>query len=170
MANNNVVGTVMSNLGLERYLSKLNINLTRTKVGDRHVATKMQELGCNLGGEQSGHIILSDYATTGDGLITSLQVLSCAVQEQCPISELSKGFEETPQILKNVPLKNTNTLQNEDILNTIKLSEEKLGKTGRILVRLSGTEPLVRVMAEGDNLDTIKQIVDDICDKISKYN
>lgn len=170
LANNNVVGTVMSNLGLERYLSKLNINLTRTKVGDRHVATKMQELGCNLGGEQSGHIILSDYATTGDGLITSLQVLSCAVQEQCPISELYKGFEETPQILKNVPLKNTNTLQNEDILNTIKLSEEKLGKTGRILVRLSGTEPLVRVMAEGDNLDTIKQIVDDICDKISKYN
>lgn len=166
LSTNCIVATVMSNLGLERFLNKLNLELIRTKVGDRYVAEKMRELGCNIGGEQSGHIIFSDYGATGDGLIAALQILACAVQNNKPISELCKEFETVPQILKNVKANGASAMQSEQVKQAIEAANTHLAKEGRIVVRPSGTEPLVRIMAEGDNVALLKQSVDNIVEAI----
>lgn len=159
-----VVSTVMSNLGLERYLKSIGLKMHRTQVGDRYVAEEMRTQKCNLGGEQSGHIILSDYNTTGDGLVAALQVLAALKESNKPMSQLAQAFIPLPQILKNFRYENS---QNPDELiarsqKTIDAAERKLNGTGRILIRKSGTEPLIRVMAEGDDLAVVEGITDSI--------
>lgn len=171
LANEYIVGTVMSNLGLERYLANLNLKLIRTPVGDKHVAQKMKELNANLGGEQSGHIILSNYACTGDGIISALQVLNCMVQEQKTISSLISDFAFVPQILKNVNIaNNVKPLENIEIQNFIENSKQKLGNKGRLLIRASGTEPLIRVMGEGDDIALVELLVNQICEELKNFN
>ncbi|MFN7038611.1 MAG: phosphoglucosamine mutase [Alphaproteobacteria bacterium] len=165
--NSSIVATVMSNIGLERYLNSLKLHLIRSNVGDKHVMLKMQESGANIGGEQSGHIILSDYSTTGDGLIAALQILSVIVESQKPASEVLNLFEPFPQILKNVKFDKISPLENVNIQTLIKAKEEEIGDRGRILVRKSGTEQLIRIMAEGDDISFITNIVDEIVDNIS---
>lgn len=167
---NGVVATVMSNLGLERYLDEKGMKLVRTPVGDRYVVETMRADGYNLGGEQSGHMIMSDYATTGDGLLTALQILFIVKNAGKKASETLKMFEPVPQILKNVRYKSGQPLQDENVLKIISQSEEKLKGRGRILVRASGTEPVIRVMAEGDNLPEIEEAVNDICNTIEKVS
>ena len=154
-----VVATVMSNLGLERYLEDLGIGLVRTGVGDRYVVEKMRELGINVGGEQSGHIVLSDYATTGDGLIAALQVLGACVEAKKPASVVGRLFKPLPQLLKNVPGE-PSALETSPVKSAVREAEAALGKTGRLLVRPSGTEPLLRVMAEGDDQKVVAAAVD----------
>ena len=146
-----VVATVMSNLGLERVLAAHGIDLHRTKVGDRYVMEKMREGGFNLGGEQSGHIILSDVSTTGDGLIAALQVLSALVESDKPMSVLGRQFEPAPQVLKNVRIAKGKPLETASVKAAIADAEASLQGKGRIVVRASGTEPLIRIMAEGDD-------------------
>jgi phosphoglucosamine mutase len=143
-----VVATVMSNLGLERYLSGLGLNLVRTAVGDRYVLEHMREHGYNLGGEQSGHIIMSDYTTTGDGLVAALQLLSVVVRRQRPVSEVCHSFDPLPQILKNVRYKSGQPLQNDSVVTAIESARQRLGNAGRLVIRPSGTEPVIRVMGE----------------------
>lgn len=167
---NGVVATVMSNLGLERFLDEKGMNLIRTPVGDRYVVEKMRADGYNLGGEQSGHMIMSDYATTGDGLLTALQILLIVKDAKQKSSQTLKMFSPVPQILKNVRYKSGNPLQDSNVLKMISQSEEKLNGRGRILVRASGTEPLIRVMAEGDNLIEVETAVNDICNSIEKVS
>ena len=151
LATDSVVTTQMSNLGLEQFLETEGLTLDRTQVGDRYVVERMRESGANLGGEQSGHIVLSDYATTGDGLIAALQVLSLLVQSDKPASQLLHVFKPAPQLLKNVRYEpGTAPMERDSVKSAIEAAEAKLGEKGRILVRKSGTEPLVRVMAEGD--------------------
>lgn len=151
LATDSVVATQMSNLGLEQFLETEGLTLDRTQVGDRYVVERMRESGANLGGEQSGHIVLSDYATTGDGLIAALQVLSLLVQSDKPASQLLRVFKPAPQLLKNVRYEpGTAPMERDSVKSAIEAAEAKLGEKGRILVRKSGTEPLVRVMAEGD--------------------
>ena len=157
-----IVATVMSNLGLERYLSGLNLGLVRTPVGDRYVVEKMREQGFNLGGEQSGHMIMSDFATTGDGLIAALQILTIMRLGEKPISELGRVFEPLPQLLKNIRFSSGAPLEDKRVIEGIKQGETRLGKQGRLLVRKSGTEPLIRVMGEGDDEALVTQVVDDI--------
>ena len=159
---NGLVATVMSNLGLERHMQKLGLTLERTKVGDRYVMERMREGGFNIGGEQSGHVILSDYATTGDGLIAALQVLAERVESGKPMSELGRQFETVPQLLKNVKYTGQNPMEREAVKQAIKAGEETLKGTGRVLVRPSGTEPLIRVMAEGDDADQVRNVVNSI--------
>ena len=154
-----IVATVMSNLGLERYLEDLGIGLVRTGVGDRYVVEKMRELGINVGGEQSGHIVLSDYATTGDGLIAALQVLGACVEAKKPASVVGRLFKPLPQLLKNVPGE-PSALETKPVQSAVREAEAALGKTGRLLVRPSGTEPLLRVMAEGDDQKVVAAAVD----------
>jgi len=161
-----LVATVMSNLGLERHMRKLGLSLERTKVGDRYVMERMREGGFNIGGEQSGHVILSDYATTGDGLIAALQVLAERVESGKPMSELGRQFETVPQLLKNVKYTGQNPMEREAVKAAIKAGEEALKGTGRVLVRPSGTEPLIRVMAEGDDADQVREVVNAIIDAI----
>ncbi len=163
-----LVSTVMSNLGLERYVESLGLKLARTKVGDRYVIERMRADGINIGGEQSGHIILSDYATTGDGLLAALQVLAEAQQMQRPMSEAARLFEPFPQILKNVRFaRNTpNPLELAVVKRAIAAGEEVLAREGRVVIRESGTEPLIRVMAEGQDLRAVQRVVDDICGTI----
>lgn len=156
-----VVTTLMSNLGLERYLQSQHIQLLRTAVGDRHVVAKMRQHNLNVGGEQSGHIILSDYITTGDGLIAALQVVAAVLEAGRPVSEVAHLFEPMPQILKNVRVP-AQTLQHPQVKTCIAGQEARLGKAGRILVRPSGTEALIRVMAEGDDLQQVNQAVNEI--------
>ena len=163
-----IVATVMSNLGLERYLNGRGLNLARTAVGDRYVLEHMREHGYNVGGEQSGHIILSDYSTTGDGLIAALQVLSVVQNKGKPVSEVCHLFEALPQILKNVRGQTGASLKNEKVIAAIKAGEARLGAGGRLLVRPSGTEPMVRVMGEGDDHGELNEIVDSICSAIAK--
>jgi phosphoglucosamine mutase len=158
-----VVSTVMSNLGLERFLADKDIKLERTPVGDRHVVSKMKETGFVLGGEQSGHIILSDYSTTGDGLLAAAQILSVLKMKDKKASEVLHLFDPLPQILKNVPYKNKDPLHSEKVLNAIEAAEKSLANDGRLLVRASGTEPLIRVMAEGDDSKLVETIVQDLC-------
>jgi len=146
-----IVATVMSNLGLERHLAGMDLALHRTKVGDRYVAERMRESGCNLGGEQSGHMILSDFATTGDGLVGALQVLALLVEEKRPASEVCRRFEPLPQKLVNVRYNGASPLGDEEVERAIKAAGDRLGTRGRILVRASGTEPLIRVMAEAED-------------------
>jgi phosphoglucosamine mutase len=163
-----VVSTVMSNLSLENYLNSLGLDLKRTPVGDRYVAEVMRAASYNLGGEQSGHLIFDDYATTGDGLIAALQVLVVLVTSGKPASEICDMFEPLPQLLKNVRFNGGSPLKNSDVKAAIADAESKLGKSGRVLIRKSGTEPLIRVMAEGEDLAVVEALVDGICETISK--
>jgi len=158
-----LVATIMSNLGLERRLAKQGIGLHRTAVGDRYVVEKMRSLGCNLGGEQSGHIILSDYATTGDGLIAALQVLAAIVQTGKHASEVCRVFEPVPQLLRNVRFGHGRPLETARVKRAIAAAEARLGKEGRLVIRNSGTEPVIRVMAQGEDESLLTGIVDDIC-------
>ena len=161
-----VVATVMSNLGLERYLSEQGIGLHRTAVGDRYVVEKMRSLGCNLGGEQSGHIILSDYATTGDGLIAALQVLAAIVETGKRASEICRVFEPMPQLLRNVRFGDGRPLETAGVKRAIADAEARLGQRGRLVIRNSGTEPVIRVMAQGEDETLLASVVDDICEAI----
>lgn len=163
LAGGGVVATVMSNLGLERYLEGHGVSLLRTRVGDRYVLERMRADGYNLGGEQSGHIILSDYATTGDGLIAALQVLAVAVQSGAPMSEVAQIFTPYPQILHNVRVATSGEpLEAAAVKQATRDGESRLGKEGRIVIRKSGTEPLVRVMAEGEDSALVAAVVADI--------
>jgi phosphoglucosamine mutase len=162
-----IVATIMSNLGLERHLQALGMSLARTAVGDRYVLEHMRENGFNVGGEQSGHIILSDYSTTGDGLIAALQVLACVKKEDRPVSEVCHRFEPVPQILKNVRYKKGQPLAEDKVVNAIEDARKRLGQGGRLVIRPSGTEPVIRVMAEGDDRDLVEKVVDDVVDVIS---
>jgi phosphoglucosamine mutase len=163
-----IVATVMSNLGLERYLASKGLTLARTKVGDRYVVEHMRANGFNVGGEQSGHIVLSDFSTTGDGLIAALQVLGEVVRQQKPVSEVCKLFTPLPQLLKNVRFTSGKPLENAEVKSAIRDAEATLGKSGRLLIRPSGTEPLIRVMAEGEDEAMVKKIVEQLCAVIVK--
>ncbi|MEM9575227.1 MAG: phosphoglucosamine mutase [Pseudomonadota bacterium] len=154
-----IVATVMSNLGLERFLQDKGLDLARTKVGDRFVVEHMREHGYNVGGEQSGHIILSDYATTGDGLISALQVLACLKQSDKPASEACRKFEPVPQLLKNVRHSGGKPLEHKLVVEAIEEAKSELGNSGRLVIRPSGTEPLIRVMAEGDDKALVNKVV-----------
>ena len=162
-----VVATIMSNLGLERYLNGLNLDLVRTAVGDRYVVEQMREKGFNLGGEQSGHMIMSDFATTGDGLIAALQVLTVMRLTDKPVSMLGRVFEPLPQLLKNVRFSGDSPLDAELVQQAIAEGENRLGNSGRLVIRKSGTEPLIRVMGEGDDAGLVGSVVDDIVETIS---
>ena len=157
-----IVATVMSNLGLERYLVGKGLSLQRTKVGDRYVVEHMRAKGFNVGGEQSGHIILSDFVTTGDGLVAALQVLSVVVAEGKPVSEICHRFDPVPQILRNVRYSNGLPLENDEVKSAIDAGRLRLGESGRLVIRPSGTEPLIRVMGEGDDRDLVEAVVSDI--------
>ena len=158
-----VVATVMSNLGLERKLAESGVGLTRTQVGDRYVLEEMRTSGCNVGGEQSGHIILSDHSTTGDGLIAGLQVLAALVDLDRPASEVLNQFDPVPQLLKNVRFNGGAPLDDKDVKARIAAAESDLKGRGRLVIRKSGTEPLIRVMAEGDDPALVERLVDEIC-------
>ena len=158
-----VVATVMSNLGLERHLQRHRIELVRTQVGDRYVLAEMRARGANVGGEQSGHIILTDHSTTGDGLVAGLQVLACMVDSGKTASALLQQFEPVPQLLKNVRYEKGEPLDDARVIKRIAAAEKQLNGKGRLVIRKSGTEPLIRVMAEGDDLAEVEAIVDDIC-------
>jgi phosphoglucosamine mutase len=158
-----VVATVMSNLGLERFLATRGLTLDRTAVGDRAVVARMREGGFNLGGEQSGHVILSDFSTTGDGLIGALQVLAVLVRTDKPMSALARQFEPVPQKLENIRFSGAaKPLEDAKVLAAIAEGEARLNSSGRLLVRASGTEPLIRVMAEGDDAKLVAQVVRDV--------
>ncbi len=166
LSGNGIVTTVMSNLGLERYLAGQGLAMVRTPVGDRYVSEYMRAHGFNVGGEQSGHIILSDYSTTGDGLVAALQVLAVVCQEQKPVSEICHRFDPVPQIKRNIRFKGGEPLENEKVKQVISAAETKLGDAGRLVIRQSGTEPVIRVMGEGDNADLVGEIVDEIIDAL----
>ena len=163
-----VVGTVMCNLGLERHLKQLGLELIRTPVGDRYVLEYMRAHGYNLGGEPSGHIIMSDYTTTGDGFIAALQVLAMVKRSGKPVSEVCHRFEPLPQVLKNVRYKNGRPLENAAVLKAIAGAEKKLGRGGRLIVRPSGTEPVIRVMGEGDDKGVVEAAVDDVVEALTE--
>ena len=168
LAGGGVVATVMSNLGLERFLGERNLRLERTAVGDRSVMKRMREGGYNLGGESSGHIILSDFSTTGDGLLAALQVLAVLKAGDRPMSALARQFEPAPQKLENVRFTSGKPLEAEGVKAAIADAEQKLGTGGRVLVRASGTEPLIRVMAEGDDEALVNQVVSEIVGAVRK--
>ena len=157
-----VVATVMSNLGLERFLGEQGLSLQRTSVGDRYVMARMREGGFNLGGEQSGHVILSDFSTTGDGLIAALQVLAVMIETQLPMSALARQFEPVPQLLENVRFTGGKPLEAKTVKEAIADGESQLNGAGRIVVRASGTEPLIRIMAEGDDPALVRKVVKSI--------
>jgi phosphoglucosamine mutase len=163
-----LVSTVMSNLGLERYMQSHGLSLARTKVGDRYVVEHMREHGFNVGGEQSGHIVMSDYATTGDGLLAALQVVSEVVRQGKPVSEVCNLFEPLPQVLKNVRFSGGKPLEDNKVIASIADAEKRLVGKGRLVIRPSGTEPLIRVMAEGEDAFMVNQIVDELCGVIAK--
>lgn len=164
-----VVATIMSNLGLERFLNGLNLCLERTNVGDRHVVEHMQSQGFNVGGEQSGHIVLSDFGTTGDGLVSALQILSCMKEMDRPLSALCDKFEPVPQILKNIPLKGkSKALSKEGVQKAIAAAAADLGKSGRLVIRPSGTEPLLRIMGEGDDQATLEAAIGKVIEAIER--
>ncbi|HUW79425.1 MAG TPA: phosphoglucosamine mutase, partial [Acidocella sp.] len=163
-----IVATVMSNLGLERFLGAQGLSLHRTQVGDRYVAEAMRAERKNLGGEQSGHVILSDFATTGDGLIAALQVLAVLVRSGKRASETCRVFAPLPQLLRNVRYGGPSPLRLPEIQFAIALAADRLKTTGRVLIRASGTEPLIRVMAEGEDSALIQQIVEELCGTIAQ--
>jgi phosphoglucosamine mutase len=163
-----VVATVMSNLGLERFLNKLQLKLERTQVGDRYVMERMRQGGFNLGGEQSGHVILSDFSTTGDGMIAALQVLSVLVKSRRSMSELARQFEPVPQKLENVRIAGGKPLEHADVQQAIKDAEARLNGSGRLVIRASGTEPLIRIMAEGDDEALVGKLVKDLAGAVKK--
>jgi len=162
LAGGGIVATVMSNLGLERYLETLELGMERTPVGDRYVVEHMRRHGYNVGGEQSGHIVLSDFSTTGDGLVTALQILAVVAQSGKPVSEVCNRFDPLPQVLTNVRYTNGQPLDNIAVRRAIDSGKSKLGTTGRLVIRPSGTEPVIRVMAEGDDEGLVKTVVSDI--------
>lgn len=163
-----VVATVYSNLGLERFLAERDLKLERTAVGDRAVMMRMRSGDYNLGGEQSGHIILSDFSTTGDGLISALQVLAVLKQSDHPMSALARQFEPVPQTLENVRFGSGKPLENEQVKAVLADAEQRLNGSGRLLVRASGTEPLIRIMAEGDDASLVSQVVSEIAGAVRK--
>ena len=163
-----LVATIMSNLGLERYLSDKGLNLARTKVGDRYVVEYMRANDFNVGGEQSGHIVLSDFSTTGDGLTAALQVLAEMMETGKPVSELCRQFTPLPQILRNVRYSHGTPLDMPIVQEAIAEGETRLAKTGRLVIRPSGTEPLIRVMAEGEDEKLVSAVVSDIVDVLKK--
>ena len=163
-----VVATVMSNLGLERFLSARDLRLERTAVGDRAVMVRMREGGFNLGGEQSGHMILSDYSTTGDGLLAALQVLAVLKETDKPMSELAHQFEPVPQKLENVRFSGGKPLEDAQVKKVLAEAELRLNGSGRLVVRASGTEPLIRVMAEGDDESLVRDVIRDIVGAVKK--
>jgi phosphoglucosamine mutase len=162
-----IVATVMSNLGLERFLAGQGLAMHRTQVGDRYVAERMRQAGMNLGGEQSGHLILSDFATTGDGLVAALQVLAVIVEQERSAREVCRVFTPLPQLLKNVRFAGASPLRNKRIQQAIAAAEATLDGSGRLLIRESGTEPLIRVMAEAEDHALIGRVVDELCDMIA---
>ncbi len=163
-----VVTTVMSNLGLERYLEELGLVMERSQVGDRYVVEKMRAEGYNLGGEQSGHVVLSDFSTTGDGMIAALQILAALVESDKPLSEIANVFTPAPQKLINVRFGDNDPLENANIKALIKKVDKNLGKSGRLLIRKSGTERLVRVMAEAEDKDHTMAAAEEIAEAIRK--
>ena len=166
---NTLVATVMSNLGLERFLASKGIGLERTAVGDRHVVEAMRAKGCNLGGEQSGHIVMTDYATTGDGVIGALQFLAAMVETGKKASQLGRVFEMVPQKLINVRYaRDKAPLESSEVQQAIATGEASLGSTGRLLIRKSGTEPLIRVMGEAEDLGLLTQVLDKIVDSVNR--
>ena len=162
LSGNGVVATVMSNLGLEHYIKRLGLDFHRVGVGDRYVQERMRSAGCNVGGEQSGHVILSDFATTGDGLIAALQVLAVLADTGLKASEVCRRFEPLPQLLRNVRFGGGAPLQDSSVQRAIAAGERRLGAGGRVLIRASGTEPLIRVMAEGQDQELVAAVVGDI--------
>lgn len=158
-----VVSTIMSNLGLEQYLASLGLTLYRSKVGDRYVMELMRDKGCNMGGEPSGHIILGDYATTGDALIAALQVLALVIEQGTKISDAAQCFTPVPQVMRNVRTVNKSVLSAQNVCAAIAEVESALGKDGRVITRASGTEPLIRVMVEGSDEALIAAYADNIC-------
>lgn len=172
LKNKTVVATVMSNLGLEKYLESKGIELKRTKVGDRYVVEQMQKEGHNLGGEQSGHIIMTDYGTTGDGLMAALQAMSILKTSARPASIALKRFDPFPQCLENIQFNpgSPNPLENERIMNCIEKINDTLGEKGRIVVRASGTEPVIRVMGEAENETLLKNAVNTVSAEIRNFN
>ena len=163
-----IVATIMSNLGLERYLGGEGLKLERTQVGDRYVLETMRNKGFNVGGEQSGHIIMTDYGTTGDGLVAGLQVLAELVVADRPASEMLDLFEPLPQLLRNVRFEGSSPLQSETVKAAIAAGEARLGTSGRLVIRKSGTEPLIRVMAEGEEDKLVTEVVEAICEAVAK--
>ena len=161
-----IVATIMSNLGLERYLQSLQLKLERTSVGDRYVVEAMRAKGYNVGGEQSGHIVLSDFSTTGDGLLAALQVLAVLVRDGKPVSEACHLFDPAPQILESVRVAKGKPLEKEEVKVAIKAGEKRLGAKGRVVVRASGTEPVVRIMAEGDEETLVREVVGEIAEAV----
>lgn len=162
-----MVATVMSNLGLERFLAGQGLTLARTQVGDRYVVEHMRAHGFNLGGEQSGHIVLSDFSTTGDGLVSALQVLACLKKADKPASEVCAKFEPVPQLLKNVRFSGGKPLETSPVKKAIAEAEAALNGSGRLVIRPSGTEPLIRVMAEGDDKSLVESVVNGLVDVIA---
>ena len=161
-----VVATVMSNLGLERYLASRDLTLERTRVGDRYVLERMKEGGFNVGGEQSGHMIMLDHGTTGDGTIAALRVLASLVRSGKPASELLHLFDPVPQLLKNVRYDGGDPLAQGPVKDAIRSAESDLAGSGRLVIRASGTEPVIRVMAEGDDATQVERIVDEVCEAV----
>ena len=167
LAQPGIVATVMSNLGLERHLASIGLALERTAVGDRYVLERMIEKGYNVGGEQSGHIILSDYATTGDGLVAALQVLAVVKRREKPVSEICHKFEPLPQILRSVRYQGGRPLDTAKVIAAIAAAQARLGADGRLVIRPSGTEPVIRVMAEADDRQLVESLVDDVCEAVA---
>src|SRR5579872_3996560 len=167
LAKSGIVATVMSNLGLERHLADLGLTLERTAVGDRYVIERMRDKVYNVGGEQSGHIILSDYSTTGDGLVSALQVLAVVQKLGKPVSEVCRRFEALPQVLRNVRFTSTKPLENPTVAKAIADATARLCGRGRLVVRPSGTEPVIRVMGEADDRALVDALVSDVCDAVA---
>jgi phosphoglucosamine mutase len=163
-----IVATVMSNLGLERYLNSIGLKLERTQVGDRYVLETMRAKGYNVGGEQSGHIILSDFTTTGDGLVAALQLLAVVQEEGRPVSEVCNRFEKVPQLLNNIRFRKGTPLKDKLVKQVIAEAQSRLGKDGRLVIRESGTEPVIRIMGEGDDEGLVAAVVRDIATAIRK--
>jgi phosphoglucosamine mutase len=161
-----VVATVMSNMGLERFLGGIGLTLERTAVGDRYVLEHMRKHGYNLGGEQSGHIVMSDFTTTGDGLISALQAMAVVRASGKPVSEVCHRFDPLPQILKNVRYRAGDPLAQASVKRAIVEAEKRLGSAGRLLIRPSGTESVIRVMAEGEDASLVESVVDEICEAV----
>src|SRR5882672_6098100 len=168
LAKPGVVATVMSNLGLERYLGGIGLSLERTPVVDRYVLEHMREHGFNVGGEQSGHIIMSDFTTTGDGFVAALQVLAVVKKQDQPVSKVCHRFDPLPQVLKNVRYKSGKPLENAKVRTAIKQAQAKLNGQGRLVVRPSGTEPVIRVMVEGDDKGLVEEVVDGIVEALTQ--
>ncbi len=166
LAQPGVVATVMSNLGFERYLNSIDLSLERVAVGDRYVLERMREGGFNLGGEQSGHIIMSDFTTTGDGLVAAMQLLAVVQKRGRPVSETCQLFVPLPQVLKNVRARKA-ALETRPVVESIDCARDRLGAHGRLLIRPSGTEPVIRVMGEGDDRALVERVVDDICQALA---